>query len=431
MKRFVHLAARWGTLLTLVCLPVQTRWLVAAGSLNGQFWEYGTLSLYATSCLMVVVALVVALDRRLNGASRLSRLDSARLAYQPLVTTLAALVIWSGLSLFWAGSVASAATALALLLPGVLLAWIIVSWSGAVTPLLVSFLVGVSVQSLLGYQQLITQAAWGWKWLGMAPHLPEVLGTFVVETPVGRWLRAYGGLPHPNILAAYAASALVVVVGMVGQTHHRRTRLACTLLGLLAAGVLVGTFSRAGWLAAGAGGLVTLGLSWRSAGQPQRRAIIVLIVSTLVWVVVLSGVFREPLLTRWQGGERLEVQSTTERVEQLAEARSLIAHHPLVGVGVGNYTWAVYTTETHRDAWQYQPVHNFLTLVMAELGLVGALLILLTATLALWSARHRPWLVGVWVVLLTVGLFDHFLWSLAPGVLLWWLALGFSLRRYD
>ena len=51
----------------------------------------------------------------------------------------------------------------------------------------------------------------------MAVHKAEELGTSVVET-VGadglgeRWLRAYGGLDHPNILGGILAVALLLFI---------------------------------------------------------------------------------------------------------------------------------------------------------------------------------------------------------------------------
>jgi len=107
------------------------------------------------------------------------------------------------------------------------------------------------------------------------------------------------------------------------------------------------------------------------------------------------------------------------------------------GIGIGNYT--AYTNAkdqlygVEKQSSAYQPVHNIYLLVISELGIFGLLallLFLLSNTRCLtWK---NPWTLGLSlavVSLLTIGLFDHYLWTLHFGILLFWIT--FSLLEYS
>ena len=50
IKKITH----WLIFLTLFTLPLQTRWIIKEGVINNGPWEYGTISLYATSLLIIL-----------------------------------------------------------------------------------------------------------------------------------------------------------------------------------------------------------------------------------------------------------------------------------------------------------------------------------------------------------------------------------------
>src|SRR5207302_9516170 len=89
----------------------------------------------------------------------------------------------------------------------------------------------------------------------------------------------------------------------------------------------------------------------------------------------------------------------------------------------------------------YQPAHIVVLDVAAETGVGGALLysiLLLAPWLALWRDRAclewSPALIGASALLLAlglVGLFDYYLWLLAPGRLWQWLAWGLWAVAYQ
>jgi len=62
-------------------------------------------------------------------------------------------------------------------------------------------------------------------------------------------------------------------------------------------------------------------------------------------------------------------------------------------------------------------VHNVFVLALAELGAIGMLII---ATAIFVFRRIISWKKLICLApFLIVGLFDHYLWSLYPGIILW------------
>ncbi|MFA6533537.1 MAG: O-antigen ligase family protein, partial [Patescibacteria group bacterium] len=133
--------------------------------------------------------------------------------------------------------------------------------------------------------------------------------------------------------------------------------------------------------------------------------------------------------TRATGDGRLEVKSNQERLASYSESWQLIKIHPIVGSGLGNYTAAVYNRLDNRlPAWAYQPTHNLYLLVLAETGAVGLMMLfvicyLLFATKGTWTIK------AALASLLFLGLFDHWLWSLYFGGMLWWLVAGLTVKK--
>ena len=61
----------------------------------------------------------------------------------------------------------------------------------------------------------------------------------------------------------------------------------------------------------------------------------------------------------------------------LRKAKEIIKDNWLIGVGIGNYTFALRAKYPEIKVWELQPVHNTYLLILAELGVVGFLFLLL------------------------------------------------------
>ncbi|MBL8058979.1 MAG: O-antigen ligase family protein [Anaerolineales bacterium] len=249
----------------------------------------------------------------------------------------------------------------------------------------------------------------------------ETRGASVVLNAAGaRWLRAYGSLPHPNILGALLALGLGAVWERWLSTGRRRWLGALAL----AAVALALTFSRAAWLGAGATVLALSRLA-PDAGRVRRAAV----AGALGLAVVLLPL-APYLLSRLGagGGNPLEQASTLERSLLIGYGLEAWRAQPLTGVGLGAFVqWAARHAS---PVLPFEPVHNVPLLILAETGLLG-----LAAALALagaWAGRvwRRPANLpaAAWAAALlgagVIGLLDHVWWTQAPARTLLVMALG-------
>jgi hypothetical protein len=243
-------------------------------------------------------------------------------------------------------------------------------------------------------------------------------GTPVVLDPSGnRLLRAFGTFPHPNILGGYLALALVLLPWVLGT---RRRAWAGVSVGLLLAGGLLVSFSRAAWLAAAVG----LGVWWLTATRrriPWRLVASGLAVLTLVLLVspvgALVGVRLSP-----RPANDLERGSIEQRLSLDRSALSLIKRHPTLGVGAGNFGEA--SLAEGLQAIFGEPAHSVPLLIVAETGVPGALAGLALAVGVLLVARRSPAALAGCCALTVLMLLDHYLWTMAPGRVIAWAPLA-------
>lgn len=281
--------------------------------------------------------------------------------------------------------------------------------------------------SLIAGAQVAAQGSIGLNALGEFPLGIHQPGVSVVQAGDTRWLRPYGLLPHPNMLAGVLALGLL---GAGAWMLSPRRALWMIGTGLALGGVwAIGlTFSRAAWGGLIAGALATLPFLWRyyrtravEQGTIQRLLIsAAALIGAGALFVALYGPF---LLARaGVGAESLEQRSVSDRRVFTDFALRAVREFPIAGVGIGNFPWraSYYLMFTDFDL-QGDSVHNIYLSVWAELGTVGlafyglALLAGLSAAArALWKRPdpHRALLLGGVVALLAIGLLDHYPYTL-------------------
>jgi O-antigen ligase len=119
--------------------------------------------------------------------------------------------------------------------------------------------------------------------------------------------------------------------------------------------------------------------------------------------------------------------STLGRWWVMQQALHMIQKSPVIGVGVGSFILELANTAV--EGAPIEPVHNVFVLITAELGLVGLLLFLgVCISIAFTIVKSRsPNAILASAVLAglgTISLFDHYLWTIAPGRVLLGFALG-------
>jgi hypothetical protein len=353
---------------------------------------------------------------------------------------------------------------------------------------------GLAFNGLLAIAQTIHQNWLGLAWLGESYRLRDYPPTPVILIHGQRFLRAFGLLPHANVLGGLLAAALPVVVGAIvrpdgsgGAAMARRLprgralgeALLLLSVALMAAGIIL-SFSRSAWLGLLCGGLYLVVRQRLGRRKAILRTVTkrgVLVVASIV--VVMAGL----LLVEWDAvstrlqptSNRLERTSIQQRLSFLDLTFKIISWRPLTGVGGDNYALAAdrfLTPDQHDQAFDY-PVPNTYLLAQAELGPMGAaawLVLMLVPALGpviLVSRRrtaravcmsstsaghdvvtdrpggyagreisaHMPWqgLAGCSLtVVAVVGLFDWYIWGSEPVAVLWVMALAiFTAPAYE
>jgi O-antigen ligase len=251
----------------------------------------------------------------------------------------------------------------------------------------------------------------------------SVRGASVVQLPDGlRILRAYGTLPHPNLLGGFALFTLLGPAGLF-LANKRPNCAALILFGLGI--VLIGlTFSRAAWL----GLLAFLFLLILKSEFLDRKRLFLLILTFALTAFLTLYPLRDLVFTRISNAPvATEQLSAFGRGWLTEQAVDMIRQHPLTGVGIGSFVIELSTYAI--EGALIEPVHNILLLVGAELGILGPLLLAgmfpaIVVNIVKAKSPQAILVSGTLAGLGIISLFDHYLWSLAPGRIMLALALG-------
>jgi|FLOH01.1.fsa_nt_gi O-antigen ligase len=442
--------------LFIFALPLQTRLIYQTGELNGGFWEYGTKALYGTEILLSVIFILIISRVIISIKGQKIEWQIRSLDYFVL-----GFIVFVLLSTFWSIDCSQTLYYLGLFIEGIALFYLASRLGFKFRLLSYSFVFSGLVQSILAIQQFLTQMVYGNKWLGIASQNATDLGVSTIEG-AGRFMRAYGSLSHPNMLGGWLVICIIFLLGLLFQYqkrfYHAPWKVSKALIGqaiflfsslaIMTYGLVL-SFSRSAWI----GLIVAIVFIWIvlfKRRQPDllkfylRLNLIILLV-----IVLFSMVYGQLLINRVSVESRLEVQSIDQRLQGYGQAFSIFKAHSLLGVGLGNYTAAFYEVDDTRPAWEYQPVHNLDLLTMSELGIIGELILvgifisILLIIFKQWHAGVAADPEGLWpgggenrlvllaaaLALIVITIFDHYLWSLYFGILLFWLILGLSIRE--
>ncbi|MFA6514008.1 MAG: O-antigen ligase family protein [Patescibacteria group bacterium] len=298
------------------------------------------------------------------------------------------------------------------------------------TRIIYIFLTSVFFHSVLAIYQFLSQSSFAFKYLGLASHDPQAFGSSVIETMSGRWLRAYGGLDHPNILGGVLVFALLLSAYLLARKKIINSQLQIWNLVLLffsyffALVALFFTFSRTAWIAYFIGMIIlAIALMKREERWVSGRFFVLSFFS--VMLLILSAVpYRELIFTRLEAQNRLEKISISERKESIVDSFSVIKKYPLFGVGVGNYVKYLEVNDKTRNSLPSQPVHNVFLLVFSENGIFAFSSLFLFIVFLAKSRRRESFSLAVIAAMFVFLMLDHWLFSLPFGILFFFLVLG-------
>ena len=249
-------------------------------------------------------------------------------------------------------------------------------------------------------RRLLAAAALGAA-MASAHALLQILGhdpiPWTRAATLGKEVRPFGTLGHPNFLAGYLAMALPLTIYFADRAWAARRRgaaLCLGLCGLLAALLIVLSASRGAWLA-GLAVLAVAGL--RAAGRASPRTGIGLVAGVATAGLLLVGVYAMAPRTRplFDGLKHRAVHITDSpsRLHIWSAAFRIFGAHAVVGAGVDAFQIA-FQRERRIEYWLTewgatpQRAHNEWLHVLATQGLLGGTALTVCAFGLLRAGRH-------------------------------------------
>lgn len=299
-------------------------------------------------------------------------------------------------------------------------------WSFAWKPVLLGFCAALSLQLITGVIEFMQQSTYflsplHLNWPG--PFDASVRGAVVVQLPGGEsFLRAYGTLPHPNILGGFTLIFLLApITFFIRKKNPDNLALLLLIPGI---SLLALTFSRSAWLALAVFCSV---LVWKSNYLDRKRLVLLLVTIGLSLAITLFP-YRELVQARTVNtSSHAEEFSFLGRAWLNGEAVKIFQEYPLTGVGIGSFI--IELGRRAGEGYIVEPAHNILLLAGAELGILGIGIVIFLAVFFAYrlfkTQNQNAILVGaVLTGLGCISLFDHYVWTLAPGRMMLGLVIG-------
>jgi len=256
---------------------------------------------------------------------------------------------------------------------------------------------GVLLESVLAIAQWFKQGSiFGYWFLGENKYTVSTPGIAAFDLFGVKKVRPYGTFPHPNVLGGYLAILLPwIFYELKKRFTIRDLRFTAFVLGATA---LLLSFSRSAWAVGVLGLLGVFGLMFRGE--------IFLHYSLLPSAYCLSFLRRAEL--NWI-------------------ALEMFKDHPLLGVGLNNFTVRM-SEYGEVSGWTrfLQPAHNVYLLIAAETGLLGLAAFLCFLFFVFCSLlKKKNGLLLISVAQITLLCFvDHYFFTLPQTALLFWLLIG-------
>jgi len=288
------------------------------------------------------------------------------------------------------------------------------------------FLISGFFQALLAIIQFLKQSDLGLRVFGETVLNPAMfnVATFIVNGE--KIMRAYGTLPHPNVLGLI----LLVSIFIFYWFYAERVKFFNSKRGFILYSIfLFGfffTFSRIVIFAWAMVCLAGLAMAKKLSPKINFKKIVF---ATILVSVIFSALFMPYILAR------IKI-STSDEAVVLRNFYNKVSlnEKPFWGVGIGNFVNWLKEINPGLKENIYQPVHNIYLLIFSETGIPGLVLFILFLIFLIknllkgrYSRRfYRYGVLAVFLSILFLGIFDHFLLTLQQGRLIFWMLLGFS-----
>jgi len=308
------------------------------------------------------------------------------------------------------------------------------------TPSLVAIVAGGVFQAVIAIIQSLKQSSLGLSFLGESVISPSLTGIASFYNTAGtKIIRAYGTTPHPNILATYLFLAMFAFYSAYFYCHlyqsdksyNPKLNLFLLISYPLILLAFFYSFARVTlflWFLTFTVRipLVFLKKEFKkvfSEKANKAKLTKILVIGTIVVLVFGAFYWRDVI-------SRSKISSNDEAVQlRVFYNKKSIESVNWFGVGNGNFVNWLMVKEPNLPPYVYQPVHNIYLLIYSENGIFAAgafvvFLWLLVNDFVKKTKMVRFYHYSFLFVVLSfffIGLFDHFLWTLQQGRLMFWL----------
>lgn len=242
-------------------------------------------------------------------------------------------------------------------------------------------------------------------------------GIALVDVGGAQYLRAYSTFSHPNSLAGFLMTGLILLTFSKEDRRLKAFVLAFGLITLLLSfslGALLG-------LAAVLFFYLIAKLSLRFFKKSLLAIIFLAIFLSLAQILYANNYLKNDNLP----------ENIHHRLVLAGAAGKLFYSSPVWGVGLNNFIVNLPEIKLVTGvSWLLQPVHNIFLLILTETGILGFLLFtLLLITAGKAAAKKGKIFFGLAIIFIVVtGLVDHYWLTLQQNQLLASLVLGLSLK---
>jgi O-antigen ligase len=282
-------------------------------------------------------------------------------------------------------------------------------------------IVGVFYSSVIGIFQVMMGKTVGLWILGERSFNLTTLSIATFDWYGQVFLRAYAAFPHPNVLAAFLITALALLFFL--QSFKDFTRQKEILFGafLIGSSALFLTFSRVA--------LVLYSLLFIYLLHKRLKLLLIIFLLLLPFLYV-----------RFNSAFNFDHLSFLRREELAIQSLEMFRTAPLLGVGLNNFVYVLAYGDIISGEHRFlQPVHNIFLLTLAETGIIGlfSLFVFLVPALRKLVLKFRYYkkpiliLSYLWFCFLVIGMFDHYLLTLAQGQRIFFLVWGITMLEYS
>ncbi|MFC1633139.1 O-antigen ligase family protein [Patescibacteria group bacterium] len=303
----------------------------------------------------------------------------------------------------------------------------------------------MTLQAAIGIIQYVFQKSIGLKILFESQFDASTPNIAKLDFNGEEIIRAYGTVPHSNILGGFLVASLLITLFFIFYVNREKIKNKRIYLVLLFAvyfiqfSGLILSYSRSAWLAFGAslvGIIVVSGLIlWKNKKISLKKVInkrtiavfVIILISSLAVISIDNKNVKARLFdyTNIAQEENIDIRNSANDFALGNSSRNIF------GKGIRSFIPEYTLSNPDLPQHYWQPAHSIYNLVAFEMGTVGMelliILFLYAIVRAIIKSVRRGYLdisIPIIIALITIGFFDHYLWTLQQGQLILWVGLG-------